>query len=1298
MVDLGPDTALHEVSLKNLEDIEAFCEQHGLELSLFFAGVWSIALRCYFEKDLLYTAINSDSKGKIPGDDTFGQTTIWRVALSPEMAIQNLFKDRTTMTCVPEYLETELETKGMIWLTGKEKATRTNARLSAPGLGMLLEQYDFLLMITICDGAVQMGLHNRSSPLLEHRGRSIAYAVKQIAQQIVTDPGRKVKDLVLFSPHDVDTVFERNQKHRCQPESRTIANIIHQQSLNRPYSLAIHAWDGELTYGQLDSASDEVAADLQREGVGAEVLVPICFEKSLWAIVGELGILKAGGAFVPMDPSQPQHRLKQIIDQTNATLIVASAAQSDRLSVFGLKVITVFPGALSSNRLIGKSLRSEPVDLHTAAYVLFTSGSTGMSKGCVVDQSALADVARHCEALCLSSTSQVLQFASYTFGVSLIEIFCSLTAGATIYIPSEQQRLNNLARYMTDMEINWAFLTPSTVNSIHDPKLVPQLETLILAGEPMGQHHVETWADHVELRQAYGFTEWAGICGVSPRIKVPSSNLGTSGLSSPSANLWLADPADHNKLAPVGAVAELLIEGPSLARGYLNDPIRTTASFIDTPVWLHAFRPSEKGRVYKTGDLVQSLADGSFRYVARKDTQVKIRGKRLELGEVEYCVSQHCPKVNRTIAEAAVLDGSDELPILLVFLYYLGPAKKENEGKSSDEDDVELLDSESSSRARFQSDVRRLKAEMPKFLPDHMVPAIYLPLRYIPFTITGKIDRRKLRETMRHHTRETLESYSAEERRRIPPATKTEVTLHRLFAQTLNVQPERFGIQDSFLRLGGDSVKAMCLARVCQEHNLSLTVQDILQIQTIKQLSSFSESKEQQPHQLEDGLSWSTSDSGSDHGGISESSLSDGEHINDPSLSGCKKINKPFNPIPVGAFSLLGLEPEDLEQLVTKKLPALGILAEIDVEEAFTCSPIQEGILLSQARQPVNYEMRFIWEIIPAAHGQYIDIERLQRAWRQLIKHHPMLRTIFIEGLTRGAFAIQVTLAEGLHETAVVDCEASVAEKLPCRRLCQQGRESLPQLTIFRSNSGQVFTLLDINHAVTDVTSISIMKRDLARFYSAREETSPPLALQYSEYISYLKKGSKSSTRDFWKSYLAGVHPCVFPQLNQEHRLGSIQSWKSVSIELGHVARYNQFCESTGITLATVFKLAWSLVLRSFTASDKICFGYMASGRDVQLAGIEDAVGPFINILLCYLEIEPKRSLLEILQGLQADFIDALPHQRASLAEIRHSLNLAGDDALFNTALTLAPQVEEEETALIKVMDKYLHDPGEVSD
>lgn len=240
MFELGISTAVYEGSLKDLGEIEAFCAQHEFKRSAFFAAALSIVLHRYLEKDILHIAISSASEQESPT----AEIDVWRVTLSPEMAIQDLFEDRNSMALAQEYAETEGESKSGRWPTRKEEAEASTSELPMSGLDAFLEQYGFLLLVTNNDAVTRLKLHLRTTPLLEHHGRLIAPTFAQVAQQILAHPGWKIKDLDLFSPDDIHTVSQWNQKHVFQPESRTMAEIVHQQSLQRPDSLAIRAWDG----------------------------------------------------------------------------------------------------------------------------------------------------------------------------------------------------------------------------------------------------------------------------------------------------------------------------------------------------------------------------------------------------------------------------------------------------------------------------------------------------------------------------------------------------------------------------------------------------------------------------------------------------------------------------------------------------------------------------------------------------------------------------------------------------------------------------------------------------------------------------------------------------------------------------------------------------------------------------------------------------------------------------------------------------------------------------------------------
>ncbi|KAJ5798484.1 uncharacterized protein N7503_007780 [Penicillium pulvis] len=1011
--------------------------------------------------------------------------------------------------------------------------------------------------------------------------------------------------------------------------------LICQRSKHDSSNLAIDAWDGQLSYAQLEHLTTEIAAKLRDWGVGQDCLVPVCIEKSLWAVVAEISVLKAQGAFVPMDPSQPASWWKSTVQETQAKVVIGSAKQYPALlsAELGVQVVVLSPETFSipphnhRNNETQPTSITPPANAESTAYVLFTSGSTSKPKGCLMNHQALADIIRHNEAPRISHASRVLQFTSYTFAVSLIEIYCTLTAGGTVCIPSDEDRMNNLANYFEKSRINWALMTPSTANSLTGPCVAPTLQTLLLAGEPMGQRHVDIWADGLSLHQCYGLSEWSGICA-------------SVGLIPTTPNLWLVDPNDHQRLAPIEAIAELLIEGPSITRGYLNNPQKTAAALVDLPHWLQGARktPQEVSstKLYKTGDLVQYLPNGSIRYVARKDTQAKIRGKRVELSEVEHAVGEYCSSsdINRVVAEAVVPGDADGTPILAVFLHYKQDDNNSREGNSG---------SMFIRTKQLLSDAESLRTHLPNVFPDHMVPSVYIGLEYLPLTITGKVDRRELRSSAKVLTRMELASFCTTEIavKVIQPTEPSQIILHSLFSNILGINTDSFGIHHSFLRLGGDSIKAMRLAQACRPYELYFSVADILQAETISNLVPLA-------HKV---------------------STVAGEDVAEQPTS-----------VPVNKNYVQGIGK---------------------VEEVYGCSPIQEGISLSQAQNSDYYRLRMVWVVQPAYKGCDVDVEQLKKACNQLFELHPMLRTLINMGADVDGCAVQITLPKHtesyvhiLHHHSVDPKALAVAAPRGSHDASPPTRD-LPALSIHASKTGPVFLTLDINHTVIDGFSMSIIARDLELLYDGLKSASIPCAAhsKYIEYVSAQRRRSAKTALKFWHGYLHGLSPCLLPSSKeQDSQKGQ---WHSLCIDLGDARRYHEFSKKTSTTLATVFKLAWSLVLRSFAVTNDVCFGYMTSARGVPVPGIEDAVGLFINMVVRRVKIDTQSTFLRALQQVQSKFIESLAHQHVSLVDVRASLGLTHNDLMFNTSLTFPPDFEATEKPSVRITQAALHDPTE---
>jgi amino acid adenylation domain-containing protein len=606
---------------------------------------------------------------------------------------------------------------------------------------------------------------------------------------------------------------------------RCVHALVEERCRAQPDAPAVCAWDGDFTYGELDALSSTLAAHLAERGVGPEVFVPLCFEKSRWTTVAMLGVMKAGGAFVLLDPSHPRARLRGICQAVSAQLVVSSAANQALAADLVVAVVLVGDDEAawcnSTQAWSGSAVTPD-----NALYAVFTSGSTGSPKGVVIHHAAFCSSARaHRKRLRLTSQSRILQFVSYSFDVSVSDALTTLLAGACICVPSANERSSNLAQTLNNYQINWAHLTPSVA------RLLPLqtqsgLQVLALIGEPMTKVDVQRWSSRVQLINSYGPAECSVVSTLQTDINSASDprNIGFGA----GAVCWVVDRADHERLVPIGAVGELLIEGPIVGRGYLNDPEQTAAAFVAPPAWLRQFRGggsiSSSGRLYKTGDLVQYAADGSLRFVGRKDTQVKLRGQRIELGEVEHHTRRSFPGARDVVAEVVTPTEAGRAPMLVAFVWVDSPSHQDESNKGDRAGDILLTPTDG-----FRAAIPAAETALQDTVPAYMVPAVFLPLRGVPLSATGKTNRRMLHDHAAALSRADIEAYHGSAASKRSPATPAELTLQTLWSQVLNLPPGDIGADDSFLRLGGDSIAAMKLASVARKNGLDLTATDIFQ-------------------------------------------------------------------------------------------------------------------------------------------------------------------------------------------------------------------------------------------------------------------------------------------------------------------------------------------------------------------------------------------------------------------------------------------------------------------------------------
>lgn len=429
-----------------------------------------------------------------------------------------------------------------------------------------------------------------------------------------------VNDLNPLTLDDLNQVCEWNKNVPERRES-CLHSVIEQHVQRRPKAPAVCSWDGDLTYAELNILSNKLARHISRLGVGPEVFVPYSFEKSKYAVVATLAVLKAGGAFVPLDFAHPQNRLKSIITRVGARLMLASAKTATAFGGLPVDVLIVDQLMLDFLPEQGDNLPCV-VSPNSAAFVLFTSGSTGEPKGVVQEHASVCTVNEaYGESLFVNNESRVLNFAAYTFDVSTVDIYTTLYMGGCVCIPSEEDRLNDIVRVINEFRVSWVDLTPSfAMASFPNPDGIRTLKTLILAGEEVKKEHVAHFVGKVDrVINCYGPAE-AGGC-LANIYQSTTSDPRTVGLALKSATCWIVDSKDLHRLAPIGAIGELVVEGPTLAREYLKDAAKTGAAFFRHPGWCPGVTHLSERRFYRTGDLVKYRPDGTVDFVGRRDTQ-----------------------------------------------------------------------------------------------------------------------------------------------------------------------------------------------------------------------------------------------------------------------------------------------------------------------------------------------------------------------------------------------------------------------------------------------------------------------------------------------------------------------------------------------------------------------------------------------------------------------------------------------------------------------------------------------------
>jgi amino acid adenylation domain-containing protein len=596
------------------------------------------------------------------------------------------------------------------------------------------------------------------------RMRRMAGHYLRLTAHAIGHPEQSIGRMPLMTSEEEHRVLVGfNRTDRPLPGGETVVDLIERQAGLMPEAIAISHGDRQLSYVELNRQANRLARVLKDYGIGPETMVGLYLEPSAEVAISLLGILKAGGVYLPLDPANPHHRLAAMLDDARPPVILTQSALADRLPVMTGCWLLLWDDELVE-AMAGQTDDAPPREAGPdhAAYAIFTSGSTGQAKAAVLPHRGLVNVARE-QALLFGPGpgDRVLQFAALGFDASVFEMVMALSSGATLCLGDREQLLPGAALLATleRYEISIVTLPPSSLAALPEAAL-PKLRTITVAGEACPAELVRRWAPGRAFFNLYGPTEatiWASAARCEPDGRPPT-------LGRPIGNTRLYVLDRHSQPVPIGIPGELCIAGVGLARHYLNRPDLTQARFVADP-----FDPTPGARLYRTGDLARWLPDGTVEFLGRIDHQVKLRGYRIEPGEIETVLAHH-PGVR----DAVVLARETE-PGQQRLVAYATPRSPDGPPGADD--------------------LRRFLRDR---LPDYMVPARIVLLDEMPLTPNKKIDRKALVDP--DDARPDLKSAF------VAPRDDLEHVLARWFAEVLRV--EKVGIADNFFDLGGDSLMA----------------------------------------------------------------------------------------------------------------------------------------------------------------------------------------------------------------------------------------------------------------------------------------------------------------------------------------------------------------------------------------------------------------------------------------------------------------------------------------------------------
>ncbi|MFE7130090.1 amino acid adenylation domain-containing protein [Streptomyces sp. NPDC057638] len=1067
---------------------------------------------------------------------------------------------------------------------------------------------------------------------------------------IAADPGARTARLPLLTAEEHRALTAHASGGPAADHDRTIHEVFADQARRDPRRTAVISGDQRLDYGELDARADRLAHHLTARGVGPEALIGLCLDRGPELIVALLAVLKAGGAFLPLDTGQPAGRLAEIVVDSGTRLVLTERHHLPLLERLPADVARL---ALPADRALvdrhpatGPAVPVRPENL---AYAVYTSGSTGRPKGVLVPHAGVCNLAADSRgSLGLEPGARMLQHLPLAFDGGIWQVLMPLLNGATLCIsqPGDDAPDRLAARVGRD-GVTIMMLTPALLAAL-DPAALPELDLVCAGADVCPVPMARAWQAVAPFANAYGPTETTMATTVHrlPRPGPPPAGPRVPIGTPVRGSVCYVLDASLRPL-PAGVPGELYIGGAGVARGYRGRPAATAERFLPDP-W-----GPPGSRMYRTGDLARRHRDGTLDFLGRVDGQVKIGGYRVETGEVTAALATH-PDVAEAVVTARTPAADPDAPPRLVAHLVPRPG-------------------------RTIPPAPRLRGHLGGLLPAYMVPSHFVVLDAFPLNRSGKVDVRALPAPPR---------MTAGHGPRTGPESGVEGVLADVWAAVLGI--ERVGADEDFFSLGGDSINTLRLVARAREVGLSLTPKDVFTHPTVRALAQALASRRTDsvpPVPGEAGPRAPAGGSGADvpWGDIPRAGAAPAVVPGGPadaprpgSVPGPADAPR-GGPVPGTASA-----PEPGDASIPGSVPIPASTPRPGPEpETYPLTPLQQGLLFhtlaaGQGQDPYARRVTLTLTGITAPRV-------LARAWRYVVARTPALRS----GVElRGA----APAVQRVRPFADVPITHHDWRTLPARhrrarwdRLVEETADTLPdpcrevpmRLAVVRVTDTEVRLLWDCHHLFLDGWSLTEVIADVLRAHAALARGRAPELPErgpFSEYVDWLAGRDQEPARAYWRSALAGfTGPTPLPLADAPptgHRVRH-SAVRTTLLTPDAERRLRAFARRGGLTLNTLVQAAWALLLARHTGTDDVVFGGTVAHRGTEPPGAPSMIGLLVNTLPVRVRVDDRATVLDWLRALQREQAEARQYDTLPLAEQHRHTALPPGTRLFHTAVAL---------------------------